>query len=455
MKKESGDTKKEGKKTIGGVWKFLIAIVLLVGSYFLGKQVGNDNTSQLLFWVVVGGWAVAIVGAIIDNKKPVLAPLHKQQDKLDDICSAYNDRIEKLEEIYDEEQKKLTDTLITEDLTPKEKKTKTETLRKEYSKQYTKLKEEYKKETRPYCKLSEDAAPAIGILSKWRKCFRSLFPIAAMAYLFSLGGDVQKAEMAQALLDATDTEAWTAYNIPMAHLEDSMRYVSNPDTVITLQTERELNVLLRQFDKALDIESAVIVVNHVADQDIFKFAQEVGNKYGVGRKDRGLVMVLAYRDKLFRIHTGRSLEADLTDVECSRLEADYFVPYMKANQPDSAMLSITNAVKSFFEKKEMPPVSTFIETKEDNSFEKNGISYLIFLVLFGISYLFIGNKLKWSAVNGLQAPGLMGNPFVRQASSDSSSSSSSSSSSYDSSSSSSGGSYGGGSFGGGGATTSW
>ena len=166
-------------------------------------------------------------------------------------------------------------------------------------------------------------------------------------------------------------------------------------------------------------------------------------------------MVLAYRDKLFRIHTGRSLEADLTDVECSRVEADYFVPYMKANQPDSAMLRITNAVKSFFEKKEMPPVSTFIETKEDNSFEKNGISYLIFLVLFGISYLFIGNKLKWSAVNGLQAPGLMGNPFVRQASSDSSSSSSSSSSSYDSSSSSSGGSYGGGSFGGGGATTSW
>ena len=83
----------------------------------------------------------------------------------------------------------------------------------------------------------------------------------------------------------------------MPHLKDSMQYVSNPDHVLVQATVDSMNNILYDLDKTLDIESAVIVVNHIENDDPFRMAQDVGNKYGVGKNDRGLIVVMAYLDR--------------------------------------------------------------------------------------------------------------------------------------------------------------
>ena len=73
-----------------------------------------------------------------------------------------------------------------------------------------------------------------------------------------------------------------------------------------------MNITLKRLDTEFGIESVVIIVNHIENDDPFRFAQDVGNKYGVGRNDRGLMVVVGYLDHSINMSPGRSLEGDLT-----------------------------------------------------------------------------------------------------------------------------------------------
>lgn len=257
-----------------------------------------------------------------------------------------------------------------------------------------------------------------------------------------------------------EDRTWTANSIPMPHLSDGYRYVSNPDGILSDSIVNCIDNIMWRMDNELGIESAVIVVNHVADRDIFRFAQDIFDKYGVGKDDRGLVLVLAYGDHLVRTHTGRSLEAELTDAECRRVQDKYLLPYVKKERPNAGMLNWTYALYDYMKDKQShdvaerttPTVIQLANIDESSATPFNqvvqsdeeededllvGIGMVLFIVFIMILYYYI----KGDLFSGSSGGGY-------------------SSSSYDydsgsSSSSRSSGGYSGGSSGGGGATSSW
>ena len=172
-------------------------------------------------------------------------------------------------------------------------------------------------------------------------------------------------------------EAWTAKSIELPHMSNHNQYVANPDNIVSANTVHRLNNILLRMDDELGIETAMIIVNHVENNDIYTFAQEVGTTYRIGKDDRGLVVVLAYGDHAIRSHVGYNLEADLTDVECSHLQEQYAIPCLAANLPDSGMIYLTEAIyRTLYNKlkatlgdhKEMPNISHIKsqQTEEDD-----------------------------------------------------------------------------------------
>ena len=248
-------------------------------------------------------------------------------------------------------------------------------------------------------------------------------------------------------------------------------YVSNPDSILSANTVDSLNAKMKILDRDLGIETAVVVVNHLKDDDPFRFSQDLFAKYGIGKDDRGLVIVMAYGDHSINMSTGSSLEADLTDAECKRLQTRYLIPYVKAEQPDSSMLLLADGLIAMMSKKEMPTdADTRISSLKSN--EKDGLKkeegyFIFYLVMLGFWYFVVRKQSKqMDSLAGLPGRYPASNPFYRYttsyssgSSSSSSSYSSSSSSSYSSSSSSSSsgssGGYSGGHSSGGGATSRW
>lgn len=249
---------------------------------------------------------------------------------------------------------------------------------------------------------------------------------------------------------------WNADNIEIPYLKDSTQYVANPDYVLTQGAVDRINVTLQKLNLELGVQSVFIVVNHIENDDPFRFAQEVGNKYGVGYNDMGLMVVVGYEDHSINISPGRKLEADLTDAECYRLEQEYVVPAMRAEMPDSGMVYLAEALYAKLEKKQLPQMSRLAGDDSDDGAAGTVTLFMLLLFAWGGLYMVLNNKYLWMATTGLSA--LMSNPFAAPRTTHRSGFGGGSfggGSFGGGGGGFSGGSFGGGSFGGGGATSRW
>jgi uncharacterized membrane protein YgcG len=230
--------------------------------------------------------------------------------------------------------------------------------------------------------------------------------------------DIEEPVGTEEMTQAREEKEWTARSIPMPHLTDGRRYVSNPDGIVSDETVRRLDAQLKQLDDSLGIESVLAIVSRVENGDIFRFAQDIFDIYKVGKNDRGLVMVLAYDDHKFRSHTGRSLEADLTDAECFRLQERYLIPSMKAEMPDSGLIYYVESVYDLLQGKELPAMSELNgRTNSGDNDEDAILPSIYFFLLFvwmGV-YTFVARRHGWNLKRYYNGR-LTKNPFVNNGS---------------------------------------
>ena len=370
-------------------------------------------------------------------------------NKIDILTRQYNDAITALEESYDMESSQQG---LLQKLTSSK-------LKRQYSEKYEELALEYfgKRKT-----IFEEYKKANPQWTKTRKIWGRVFYIGIIFAMVCCSAampwseEPSFAETSQAVSAPQETTLWNAENIPIPFLQDSTQYVSNPDHVLTQQTVDHMNITLKRLDNELGVQSVVIVVNHIENDDPFRFAQDVGNKYGVGYGNKGLMVVVGYQDHSINISPGRALEADLTDAECHRLEQQYVVPAMRAEMPDSAMFYLTEALYSTLQKKQLPQMSNLLADADDDVDEglaTMGIT-LLAIIAWCVFFLRKNRLYHWLGMAG--AASLLANPFYEETHS-------SSGGGFGGfggggggfSSGGGGGHFGGGSFGGGGATSRW
>jgi uncharacterized membrane protein YgcG len=368
---------------------------------------------------------------------------------LDQLTRQYNQAIQALEDTFELEKGQVG---------------RVNKLREQYSGRYTRLVQEYRQKRKAIIKEYKQSHPE---WTKARRMWGWLFVIGILTAMTCCTMALPSSPESEAIVEtvegttsalsgsAAEITYWNADNIPIPYLQDSTQYISNPDHVLSQQTVDNMNVTLQRLNIDLGVQSVVIVVNHIENDDPFRLAQDVGNKYGVGYGDRGLMVVCGYQDHSLNISPGRSLESDLTDVECHRLEQQYAVPFMKREQPDSAMYYLTEAIYSTLEKKQLPIASSLMaeDAEDDEALVAVGLT-TFFLTIWFIFFLNKNSKYHWLGLVGMVP--LLANPFyVAPRSSGSSGFGGFGGGGHSSGGGFSGGSFGGGSFGGGGATSRW
>jgi len=363
------------------------------------------------------------------------------REHINQLTRQYNDAIRALESAYHMEAAQ-TSGLFGRPM-----------LKHEFSERYDKIAQEYLQKRHQLTASYKASHPSWAKARRmWGWVFVTGVVMALMCCTMSLPTE-EATTVSPAVSQQASETYWSAENIPIPFLQDSTQYVSNPDHVLTQSSVDRMNAKLKLLDKQIGVQPVVIVVNHILNDDPFRMAQDVGKKYGVGYGDRGLIVVVGYQDHSINISPGRSLEADLTDAECHRLEQRYVVPAMRAEMPDSAMIYLTEALYSTLQKKQLPVMSNLSSSDDEMDEEMAtaiGLTFL-FLIAWSIFFLRLNRKYEWLTTVG--AISLLANPF------------------YEPTSSGihvagggfrggggggfSGGSFGGGSFGGGGATSRW
>ena len=407
---------------------FVLGILCVVGDAM--KDVIN-STELIIFCVIV--LAILVLYGYNLNKTHVaeLDIIKQQRDEIDKLTEKYNNKIRKLES--------------------------SGTSRTAGEQKYTQLKDEYELNVKAIKQRWKSFGQGdLNISRTWKRIIIIGFSVIGLALGLNIGIDANldddETNPKTALMES---RSWNAENIPMPHMQNHSLYVCNPDSILSPAVVNDINVTLGMLDDSLDIESVMAIVGHIDNDDPVAMVRGIYNKYKVGRNDRGLVIVVGYLDHSYFIAPGRSLEADLTDLECNHLAQDYLIPSMKAEMPDSGMLYLARGIYALMNGKEKPKMSSFVSggsNTESEDEDGNDFPYYIMiglLIAWGIYSYRMGNKVGTS----IGVASLMANPFIVVESS--SSSGGSSSWGGGSSSSSSGGGFGGGSWGGGGSGGRW
>ena len=177
---------------------------------------------------------------------------------------------------------------------------------------------------------------------------------------------------------------WSAQNVPIPFLKDSTQYVSDPDGLVGKAQKDSANLYLQKLKLECGVQNVLIIVGKVENQDAFRMAQDVGNKYGIGYKKsrRGLVIVIAVEDHKYFIAPGSGLEGELTDVDCDDIARACIVKYMREDDPGEAVASVSRAIYN-----KVKSGRTGIESVDEgtvNGEEDWALVIILFLLFFGV-----------------------------------------------------------------------
>jgi uncharacterized protein len=126
-------------------------------------------------------------------------------------------------------------------------------------------------------------------------------------------------------------QTYTIETVPNTRLSDRNNHVSNPDHILLPETTDSINRMLSHLEEQTTSEVAVVALSSIGDADIFQFAQDLFNTWGIGKSENnnGLLILLIKDQRTVRFHTGYGLEGMLPDIICKQIQRDYMVPLFK------------------------------------------------------------------------------------------------------------------------------
>ncbi|MBI2036963.1 MAG: TPM domain-containing protein [Candidatus Liptonbacteria bacterium] len=112
--------------------------------------------------------------------------------------------------------------------------------------------------------------------------------------------------------------------------------VTDAANIIPPDKEAAIEQAVRDYERKTSIEIAVVTVKSLEGLAVEDYAQELGTKWGVGKRgrDNGVLLLLAVAERKIRIHTGYGIEPDLTDAAAGRVIKEKMAPLLKKGSED-------------------------------------------------------------------------------------------------------------------------
>ena len=145
---------------------------------------------------------------------------------------------------------------------------------------------------------------------------------------------------------AAETKQYTIDDVPNVRLSDVRQYVTDPSAILSATARDSINAILGRLEKSTGIETAVVMLPSIGDEDIFDFGHELFRKWGIGKKksDNGLLILFVMDQKKVRFTTGYGIEGTMTDAMSKRIQTTLMIPRFRNGNWDGGMVSGVRAV---------------------------------------------------------------------------------------------------------------
>lgn len=173
-------------------------------------------------------------------------------------------------------------------------------------------------------------------------------------------------------------------DVPNVRLTDVRRYVSDPTSILSPAATDTINAILGRLEKSTGIETAVVMLPSIGENDIFDFSTSLFRKWGIGKKksDNGLLILFVMDQHKVRFATGYGIEGTMTDAMSKRIQMQYMVPAFKRSDWNKGMVDGVRAAAKVLDGSMEPEAADSDTDTSDLLFSIGIIVGVILLAMF-------------------------------------------------------------------------
>ena len=173
-------------------------------------------------------------------------------------------------------------------------------------------------------------------------------------------------------------------DVPNVRLTDVRRYVSDPTSILSPAATDTINAILGRLEKTTGIETAVVMLPSIGENDIFDFSTSLFRKWGIGKKksDNGLLILFVMDQHKVRFSTGYGIEGTMTDAMSKRIQMQYMVPAFKRSDWNKGMVDGVRATAKVLDGSMEPEAADSDTDTSDILFSIGIIIGVILLAMF-------------------------------------------------------------------------
>lgn len=173
-------------------------------------------------------------------------------------------------------------------------------------------------------------------------------------------------------------------DVPNVRLTDVRRYVSDPTSILSPAATDTIDAILGRLEKSTGIETAVVMLPSIGENDIFDFSTSLFRKWGIGKKksDNGLLILFVMDQHKVRFATGYGIEGTMTDAMSKRIQMQYMVPAFKQSDWNKGMVDGVRATAKVLDGSMKPEAADSDTDTSDLLFSIGIIIGVILLAMF-------------------------------------------------------------------------
>ena len=213
-----------------------------------------------------------------------------------------------------------------------------------------------------------------------------------------------------------------AQNIPQATgqkavvgppIAQATGWVNDFANVISPEYKEKINSLIGELEEKTSAEIAVVTINSIAPYDEKEYARLLFDNWKPGKKgkDNGVLMLLAVKERRWRIETGYGVEGILPDGLCGEIGRNYMVPYFKEANYGEGLYQGMRAIANIIAKDAHVTLATLgnfeeiVSENQSSSSLPNGLGTVIIFIII-VLFIVIGNLGRYG--NGYYGGGSWG-----------------------------------------------
>lgn len=182
-----------------------------------------------------------------------------------------------------------------------------------------------------------------------------------------------------------EEKQYTLQDVPNVRLNDARQYVSDPSHILSGSARDTINAVLGRLEASTGIETAVVMLPSIGEEDIFNFAHELFRQWGIGKQksNNGLLILFVMDQRKVRFTVGYGLEGTMTDAMSKRIQMQRMVPRFKAGDWDGGMVDGVRAAAQVLDGSMQP------EPTDDDEDMLVGIIALLIIIGIAIFVIFL------------------------------------------------------------------